>query len=457
MAHEPRRDVTLFQRTTSSVVLGGLTGLLALVSVIPILVPLSTRLQSAAQLQGEVQVWLAALEGVRRIELGTAPSELAELLNVEDVIVSLPGDPPAPLPSSMPCSRAPVRVHLNGIDRLVACAERERTGEQLWAMQTVSQNQGYRSGLIVVGLGAVVGLSTALGVLQLLSPLNRIPEGLARVAGGERGVRLTRTGLKEVDELIEHVNAAAQAMEDREDAIRARIEVVQEIARLVAHEVRNPLQTMELLADVMSSEENPEERRALASSLRHEIGILEHVVTRLLSEHKGAALRLTRSEAWVNDLIRRVVTLRQPEARLAQIDLSYRGLDTDFAMHADRALLSRAIENLVANALSFVRKGQGRIEVSASEHGDTIILQVDDNGPGVAPELADRVFQSGVTGREGGTGLGLMFVQGVCAAHGGYAEHVRSPLGGACFRMVLPSHDDQPLTEEVTREDPRRG
>lgn len=381
----------------------------------------------------------AAVAAIRLLDSGgSLDASDAARFGVTGLRTTPEGLAPPDMPTLERCHALSVRFYdMEGIRYAVACAPRARGAEVVWAWRVAEPEHRHQATVFAIGIAGIVGISTALGILQLLSPLTRVPEGLHRLASGERGVHLAPTGLREVDELIDHLNAAARAMEDREDAIRGRIEVVQEIARLVAHEVRNPLQTMEILAELIGAETNPDERAELAETLRHEIRILESLVARLLREQGGGALRVRRNPVSINDLMARVVSLRRPEARVSGISLVL-GAPVDVVVDADGALLSRAVENCVSNALAFVPARTGVIEVHAEVVGEEVHILIDDNGPGVPEDLDGILFQSGISRREGGTGLGLVFVRGVASAHGGYADHHRSPLGGARFRISLP-------------------
>ena len=103
----------------------------------------------------------------------------------------------------------------------------------------------------------------------------------------------------------------------------------------------------------------------------------------------------------------------------------------------DRALFSRSIENLVANAIRAVPSGTGIVRITATLHDHQLEVTVEDNGPGVNPELGDRVFEPNVSG-EAGTGLGLALTKGVIEAHGGTIRFSGSTLGGACFEARVP-------------------
>jgi signal transduction histidine kinase len=300
---------------------------------------------------------------------------------------------------------------------------------------------------LVLLLAVPVGLVTALGILRLLAPLGEVTRALARVGAGERGVRMPRTGLSELDDLVDRLNAAAREMEDREDAILGRIEVVQEMARLVAHEVRNPLQSLELLTSLIASEEDEIERMEIAASIHQEIRTLETVVNRLLRESavKGS-LRLQRQPGSLAPLVEQVVTLRRPQANARGTRLEHGALSTR-TFPFDQALMKRSIENLVINAMQAIPARGGEIRVSVMEEDPYMVIIVDDNGPGVDEELADQVFEAHVTSKESGTGLGLTLVKGVVEAHNGYIRYARSPLGGARFEARIPFDPGEELSE----------
>jgi signal transduction histidine kinase len=327
--------------------------------------------------------------------------------------------------------------------------------EQRWATACMSDNGAAvfvawapdppsawrRMFYLVFLLALIVGIVTALGVLRVLSPLSRVKGALELVGAGERGVIVAETGFAELDELIDRVNVAARAMEDREEAIHARIQVVQEMARLVAHEVRNPLQSLELLTTLIASEEESSERHELADAIHTEIRALDNVVSRMLREGSSTgALRLHLQRRSLRPLIEQVMTLCRPQATNRGIRVRAKDLH-DAPVPVDAALIGRSIENLVVNALQVVHDEVGVIEVGMIEEPDYIGFVVDDNGPGINPEIAASIFEPHVSGREG-TGLGLTLVKGVVEAHGGYIEAGVSPLGGARFVVRIAKHPE---------------
>jgi len=289
-------------------------------------------------------------------------------------------------------------------------------------------------GFLLFAFVAIVGLVTALTVLRNLAPLGRLSEALTRVGAGERNVRLTPTGLAELDELVYRVNDAAIAMEARDDAITARLRLVQRLGRIVAHEVRNPLQSLELLTSLLEDEEEPVARRETGLAIRQEIRALDQVVGRMLQQSLGPDLDLRSRPGSVRPLIEHVVRLHRPGALQAGIEISY-GEVPDLVLSIDSALIGRSLENLVVNALQHAR---GAVVVAGRVDGDALEIVVDDDGPGVPPSIASRIYEANVSERPGGSGLGLALVKAVVDAHEGATWHERSPLGGARFVIRLP-------------------
>lgn len=103
---------------------------------------------------------------------------------------------------------------------------------------------------------------------------------------------------------------------------------------------------------------------------------------------------------------------------------------------ADSALVGRAVENLLLNALQHSR---GQVSLSASRTPGAVCIDLEDDGEGINPQIAARLFEPNVSHRPGGSGLGLALVKAVADAHGGAIEVSRSALGGARFSLHLPN------------------
>jgi two-component system OmpR family sensor kinase len=289
-------------------------------------------------------------------------------------------------------------------------------------------------GFLLFAFVVIVGLVTALTVLRVLSPLGRLSTALTRVGAGERNVRLSPTGLAELDELVYRVNDTAVAMEAREDAITTRLRLVQRMGRIVAHEVRNPLQSLELLTSLLEAEEDPHARRETGLAIRQEIRALDQVVSRMLQQSLGSDLDLRARPGTLRPLVDQVVALHRPGAKQKGIELTHDPIP-DVTLRIDGALMGRSFENLVVNALQHARSA---VSLAGRVVDDHIEIWIDDDGPGVPTAIADRIFEPNVTERPGGSGLGLALVKAVVDAHEGTVVHQTSPLGGARFLVRLP-------------------
>ena len=450
-------------RPSAALVLGAMAGALAAVSFLPTAIPLIWQIIRSEENRGSEVTRYAALAVQRGLEQGEPIPPVSDLDgygvhslvvgvgSVQPVHLGLPVDDLLVEPICKSATRSDVVPGDGRVLWAISCSEPSEGRQVAAAMLLEPASQAQRIIGLVLLLGLLVGIITALGILRLLRPLSEISRALARVGTGERGVRMSRTGLAELDELVDRLNAAARSVEDREDGILGRIEVVQEMARIVAHEIRNPLQSLELLTSLIASEDDDQERLQIAKSIHAEVRTLEQVVTRLLRESATrGSLRLRVTVQPLAPLVEQVIALRRPQANGQNVRLTVGPLSWAPAPF-DQALLKRSVENLVLNALQAVPRDTGHVQVSIVEEEEWIVILVDDNGPGVPPELEEHVFEANVTSKEGGTGLGLALVKGVVEAHSGYIRYGTSPLGGARFEARIPRVSDTSLSDTSSR------
>jgi signal transduction histidine kinase len=459
-----RRKRSLFSlhRPSAALVLGGWAGFLAAVMFLPTTLPVLWQVVDAAQEAGLEQ----ADRAVRRIRMdldeGREPDASAlEVHGIDHLRVERPGRAPETFGAPLDPSLLNEACHVtdgNGATSIdehprsvwgIACSEQdgERVVAAVWLTQR-SHGPVQRVLLVVFLVVTFVGIVTAIVVLRLLRPISEISQALDRVGAGERGVRMVATGLAELDDLVDRLNAAARSVDDREDAILARIELVQEMARIVAHEVRNPLQSLELLTSLVASEQNDTERKEITDSIHSEIRTLEQVVTRLLRDSAvRGALRLRVTRQSIAPLVDQVISLRRPQATTSGVQLTT-GEISQVEIPFDQPLVKRTIENLVLNALQAAPRGNGEVRVSVLEESEGILIVVEDNGPGVPEEIVDHIFEPNVTGKKGGHGLGLALVKGVVEAHNGNIRYTRSAMGGARFEAWLPLTQAEESTDQ---------
>lgn len=301
-----------------------------------------------------------------------------------------------------------------------------------------------RAWITVLGGGTFAVLAVILGLRFLLRPIRRLSDAASRMAAGERGVRVRSEGPAELRALGRDLNALAQAVEDRESEVLHRLEAVSRFARYVAHEVRNPLQTLTLRVNLAAGEPDGKARQRHLDYVQQEIRGLERLVKRFLQ--RPGPLEIHPAPHDLDREVRQAVAGLVPRAKELGVTLALVGMD-EASVVVDGALFRQALVNLVQNALQEVgddpagrESGEeaGRVEVSLVRGDHAVRLFVDDNGGGVPPSRRERVFEPYVTHREEGSGLGLALVRQFAEAHRGSVRCTDSPLGGARFELRLP-------------------
>lgn len=220
---------------------------------------------------------------------------------------------------------------------------------------------------------------------------------------------------------------------NRELERRQRLAALGEMAAGMAHEIRNPLGGIELYASMLASDvaDRPESAR-LVSRIRGGVKRLESLV--------GQVLRFTRE---ITVHAERVDIAAIVDEQVEACGRPGRGATIEAAgprplmATVDPALFAQAVLNLVLNAIEACGAG-GRVAVAWGGGGDAgVTLSVRDNGPGVPPEIVDRIFNPFFTTKENGTGLGLAIVHRIVESHGGTIHVSGAPEGGAVFEVRL--------------------
>ncbi|TMA63635.1 MAG: two-component sensor histidine kinase [Deltaproteobacteria bacterium] len=238
--------------------------------------------------------------------------------------------------------------------------------------------------------------------------------------------------------------ALVQAQLEALNAARARLVQSEKLAALgqlataIAHEVRNPLAVIRSAAQGLGETVSPDDAEAARACafITAEIDRLGSVVSSLLEFARP--LHLEPRAVSVRDLFDRAALLAEGElaargARLGRDESP--GLP---AVRADPDLLSQVLLGLLANAAEAVPPG-GDVTLAARARDGAVELVVEDSGPGIPPELRDRVFEPFFTTRARGIGLGLAVARQVVEAHGGRIEAGERPGGGARLTVRLPS------------------
>ncbi len=219
-----------------------------------------------------------------------------------------------------------------------------------------------------------------------------------------------------------------------------------EVARRLAHEIKNPLTPIQLSAERMqhklASKLPKDEQEMLlraTNTIVAQVGALKGMVDDFSLYSRSS--RLTRSSIELNELIREVLVLYESMNTGAEIKLSSK-LPKIFA---DSALLRQVIHNLVQNALdAMAGTPSPRLLVETSPHRDSVKLVVEDNGTGIRDDMMARIFEPYVTTKPKGTGLGLAIVKKIVDEHGGSVVIANAKSHGARVEIVLPILAESP-------------
>jgi signal transduction histidine kinase len=298
----------------------------------------------------------------------------------------------------------------------------------------------------VAAAGILFAILCSLWIAARVSrPIEQLAAAAEEVAGGNWEARVPEGGRDEVGVLARSFNhMTAQLASQRERLVQTeRVAAWRELARRLAHELKNPLFPLQLTVEnLVRARQLPEADfdevfSESTATLGMEIANLKTIIGRFSDFSKMPKPELERIDA--RDAMERVRSLYetagdQDAARIRfELQLSAQPMTLD----ADPELLHRALSNLVLNAMDAMPEG-GTLTLSAQPKGETVELRVADTGQGMTPEECERLFTPYYTTKQHGTGLGLAIVQSVVADHGGAIAVESRTGGGTAFVITLP-------------------
>jgi two-component system nitrogen regulation sensor histidine kinase NtrY len=297
----------------------------------------------------------------------------------------------------------------------------------------------------VASVGILLSIAFSLWIAARVSrPIEQLARAAEQVAGGDWDARVPERGRDEVSVLARSFNHMTQELASQRDRLiqSERVAAWRELARRLAHELKNPLFPLQLTVENMvrarelPAAEFDEVFREGAHTLAMEISNLKTIIGRFSDFSKMPKPERELIDA--KDVITRVRSLYDTPANdETKIRFVVNLADEPMPLVADPELLHRALSNLVLNAMDAMPNG-GTLTLSASAKGDKIEIRVADTGSGLTPEECERLFTPYYTTKQHGTGLGLAIVQSVVADHAGTIT-VESPAGGgATFIITLP-------------------
>jgi signal transduction histidine kinase len=287
--------------------------------------------------------------------------------------------------------------------------------------------------VIAVATATVVSLAVA---ARIARPISALAGAARRVAGGHYAERVPADEPGELGELAESFNEMAGSLESTE---RRRVQLVGD----VAHELRTPLTTIDGYLEGLEDgviEARPETWRLLRTETARLTRMVSDLSELWRAEARQLPLEIERVDA--SEVAREVVERFRPQARARGIEVEVR--EAPAAALADRDRLAQVVSNYLSNALRHAPDGS-RIVVEVVERGATVRLVVADEGPGLAPEQLEAVFERfyrvdpARSRAAGGAGIGLAIVRALAEAMGGQAWAESAGRGrGSTFLVELP-------------------
>lgn len=312
--------------------------------------------------------------------------------------------------------------------------------------------------LVIFKVFAVVG--SVLLVLSLFlahtiaHPLSKLSASANRVRNGNN----QRVEIPDFSMREDEIGHLSTSIRDMTNALYMRIEAIERFAADVSHELKNPLTSLRSAVETLPLAKNEEAQEKLLEIIQHDVRRLDRLITDI-SDASRLDAELARETAEIVDmkpLLESLVQAVQEVYRNAQIiDISLnivpRPHGKAYLVLGHELRLGQVISNLLENARSFIPRNHGKISITMKSHASTLILTIEDNGPGIRSENIERIFERFYTDRPNedafgqNSGLGLSISRQIIEAHNGTitAENIIDPAiekckTGARFIIMLP-------------------
>jgi len=308
--------------------------------------------------------------------------------------------------------------------------------------QRASIERGFLLPFVVIyGIGLLLAILIALALTRgWARRVDRLVDATDAVAAGDWEVQVGMTGNDELarlgqgfDRMVHTLDAQSRHLVDMETMAGWR-----EMARALAHEVKNPLTPIQLTVEEMRERyDGPDdEYRALLDECTRivvdEVASLREVVGRFRDFSRP--VELEKRPVDVNALLADVGAMQRDLA--VEFDLD----ESAPRVSADEDRLRQLLMNLASNAREATKgEAQARLSISSRRTGEGVRICFEDDGPGIPPADRDRVFEPYRTGKQAGLGLGLALVKGIVLAHEGNITVDEGKWGGARFVIELPA------------------
>ena len=277
---------------------------------------------------------------------------------------------------------------------------------------------------------------------EVIGVLNAYTDGPHRFNNEEKRIFATLANLGAV--AIENLRLYARVFAG-EDTLRRneRLTTLGMLAAEIAHEIRNPLTVIKLLFESLELEfESGDAREQDTAIISEKLNQFEDIVSRILSF--GKSTEGIHSQLQLSAIIEDTMHLVRLKLEQSKIDLQCKSSDTPLVVNGNKGQLQQVILNLIFNAADAMPEG-GALRIISyrqeSAQGPLAAVEISDSGPGIPKSIRENVFDSFLTGRTEGTGLGLAVVKRILKSHRGDIEVLNSTPEGTTMKLWLPLVD----------------
>jgi signal transduction histidine kinase len=301
-------------------------------------------------------------------------------------------------------------------------------------------------GIVVAAAGILLGVALAWwATARVTRPVRRLAESAGKVAAGNWSATVDAASADEIGQLARAFNRmTGELVAQRERLVQAeRVAAWRELARRLAHELKNPLFPLQITVENMqrARESYPEQFdevfREGTGTLLAELANLKQIIGRFSDFAKMPAPEM--QSVALNDLVAESVRLFAPQLEQAGVRTAVELDPAVRRIQADPEQLARVLRNLILNAIDAMPEG-GTLALRTAALSQGIRLEISDTGLGLTPEECDRLFTPYYTTKTHGTGLGLAIVQSVISDHKGRISVESAPGKGTTFRIELGWH-----------------
>jgi signal transduction histidine kinase len=317
------------------------------------------------------------------------------------------------------------------------------------ASRTLSDKSHELSNVRLLATTGLLILALAIAVIigwSFTRPIQKLAMAARRVAAGDLDFQVDADRRDEVGQLAATFNemiAGLKSKRDLEDKLNTaeRQAAIGRLTQAVAHEIRNPLNVINLSIDHVATKYAPEDEKRreqlarILSSIRDEVARLKRLVSDLLNY--GRPARLAVETVDVRKLVDDTIDLVRPQADEQGVEVTLEGNSSPVEVRGDRERLKSCFSNIAINALQAM-PGGGHLDVRVAKRDGSVEVTMTDTGVGIAEDALSKIFEPYFSTKQAGFGLGLAVTKTVVEEHRGSIEVRSEPQRGTTFTVTLP-------------------